>query len=164
MATDKELKRAKEVFDSICKELDDRKWTYEKDEAKLSINFGVKGDDLPMSFIVTCDAQRQLIRLLSYLPVKMKEEKVVEGAIAILLANYITADGSFDYDIHDGSIFFRMTSSFRDSLIGQELLEYMVDVACLTVDDFNDKFEGLNNGTLSLEDFIRECYDSSDKS
>ena len=37
-----------------------------KDE--LKIMFGVGGDDLPMNFLIIIDAERQLVRLLSLLP------------------------------------------------------------------------------------------------
>jgi len=163
MATDKEMRKAREVFDSICKMFDDRDWTYQKEEDDLSITFGVSGEDIPMNFIINCDAQRQLIRLISYLPFKMSDKKLIEGAVATSVANYIIADGNFDYDMHDGSIFFRMTSSFKESLIGKELLEYMVDCACFTIDEFNDQFAAINDGTMSFEEFVRKNLGDPDK-
>ena len=46
---------------------------------------------------------------------------------------------SFDYNIRDGSITFRMTASYRESVIGEGLFNYMIDCAAATVDEFNDK-------------------------
>jgi hypothetical protein len=43
-----------------------------------------------------------------------------------------------------------MTSSFIDSLIGDELIEYMLYVSCRTVDDYNDKLEKIANGEMTL--------------
>ena len=63
-------------------------------------------------------------------------------------------DGNFDYDISDGSIVFRLTAFYRGSKIGKGLFHYLIDCTCATVDDYNDKFLALNNGTLTLEAFI----------
>lgn len=155
MANEKELKTAKEAYDTLCNTLDARKWKYEKDDEKLVINLGVNGDDIPMGFAIYCDADRQLIRLMSLLPFKMSKDKLIEGAIATSYINYTLADGSFDYSLADGSIIFRMTSSFRESLIGDELFKYMIDVACITVDKYNDQLFMIEKGKLSIEDFIK---------
>ena len=155
MANEKELKLAKEAYDTLCNTLDEMKWRYDKDEDKLILHLGISGEDIPMEFIVHCDADRQLIRLMSFLPFKISEEKRVEGAIATCHANYLLADGSFDYNLGDGTIIFRMTSSFRESLVGDELFKYMIHVACITVDKYNDQFLMISKGNLSITDFIK---------
>jgi len=155
MANEKELKLAKEAYDTLCNSLDEMKWRYSKDEDKLIIHVGISGEDIPMEFIIHCDADRQLIRVMSFLPFKISEDKRVEGAIATCHANYRLADGSFDYNLGDGSIIFRMTSSFRESLVGDELFKYMIHVACATVDKYNDQFLMISKGNLSITDFIK---------
>ena len=155
MATEKELKLAKEAYDTLCRTLDKMEWNYEKDDENFIIRFGVRGDDIPMKFVVACDAERQLIRLMSYLPFRIKEDKRIDGAIATSYANFLLADGSFDYDLTDGSIAFRMTSSFRESVVGEELFSYMIHVSCMTVDKYNDQFMKISEGALSIADFYR---------
>lgn len=155
MATDKELKLAKEAFALLCKTFDDKGMKYDKEEDKLFAHIGVSGEDIPMDFFVQCDAERQLVKVISFLPFKMCEEKRIEGAIATSYVNYQIADGSFDYNFADGKIAFRMTSSFRESLIGAELFDYMVGCSIFTVDRYNDQFLMLNKGMLSIEDFIK---------
>ena len=155
MANEKELKLAKEAYDTLCNTLDEMKWRYDKDEDKLILHLGISGEDIPMEFIVHCDADRQLIRLMSFLPFKISDAKRVEGAIATCHANYLLADGSFDYNLGDGTIIFRMTSSFRESLVGDELFKYMIHVACITVDKYNDQFLMISKGNLSITDFIK---------
>lgn len=155
MANEKELKLAKEAYDTLCNTLDEMKWRYDKDEDKLILHLGISGEDIPMEFSVHCDADRQLIRLMSFLPFKISDEKRVEGAIATCHANYLLADGSFDYNLGDGTIIFRMTSSFRESLVGDELFKYMIHVACITVDKYNDQFLMISKGNLSITDFIK---------
>lgn len=154
MANEKELRLAKSAFDACCEALDKRGWVYDKDEEKLRIDVGVTGEDLPMDFIVRFDPEYQIIKLQSLLPFKMNEEKRVEGAIAINSINFSLADGSFDYDFGDGSIAFRLTSSFRGSLIDDDLLSYMIDISCHTIDEYNDRLLMLSKGKISWSDIV----------
>ena len=130
--------------------------SYEKEEEKLLVHFGVNGDDIPMQFILVVDEDRQLIRLMSPLPFNMSEEKRMDGAIATCVASFGMADGSFDYDLTDGQIVFRMTASFRGSIIGDGLFQYMISCACAMVDKYNDQFLAINKGVMSINDFIEK--------
>ena len=102
------------------------------------------------------DSKRELIRLLSPIPVTFEGDKRVEGAIATCQANFRIVDGSFDYDFKQGRILFRMTSSYIDSLISKDVFEYMVAVASYTVDEYNDKFFMLAKGQLPIEEFFKK--------
>ncbi len=155
MASAKELKLAKEAYATLCKEFDKNGWRYKKNEENLTVNLGFNGEDIPMDFVIECDAERQIVSLLSFMPYKINEDKIVEAAIATCHANYKMLDGSFDLRLSDGTIVFRLTSSFRESLIGGELFKYMLSCAVYTVDRYNDQFLMLNKGNLSLEDFIK---------
>ena len=154
MSDEKKMELAKQVYKTLCDAIENREWKFGKDEEKLLVHFGVNGDDIPMQFILVVDAERQLIRLMSPLPFKMSEAKRMEGAIATCAATYGMADGSFDYDLSDGEIVFRMTASFRESLIGEGLFQYMISCACAMVDKYNDMFLAIDKGLLSITDFI----------
>ncbi len=146
---------AKKVFQTLCAALDARNWTYEKDAEKLLVHFGVNGDDIPMKFIIFVDADRQIVRLISPLSFKMSEEKRVEGAVACCMTSYGMADGSFDYDLSDGSVSFRMTESFNACELGEGVFQYMISCACAMVDEYNDKFLALDKGMISISDFVK---------
>jgi hypothetical protein len=107
-----------------------------------------------MNFVIIVDADRQIVRLASMLPFKMSEGKRMEGAIATCAATYGLADGSFDYDLSDGSIVFRLTASFRGSELGEPLFQYMISCASAMVDHFNDQFLAIDKGVLSIGDFL----------
>lgn len=147
---------AQQVYKTLCSALDRRDWEYEKDEEKLLVHFGVNGDDIPMNFVLLVDEERQLIRLLSQLPFKIKEEKRIDGAIAACAVTYRLVDGSFDYDLSDGTIVFRMTASFRKSVISDGLFQYMISCACDTIDAYNDRFMALDKGLITIEDFLQK--------
>jgi hypothetical protein len=154
MADENKIALAKQVYQTLCQAIERREWDFKKDEEKLIVYFGVNGEDIPMKMILIVDDERQLVRLISPLPFKMSEAKRMEGAIATCFASYGMVDGSFDYDISDGSITFRMTASFRDSLIGEGLLQYMISCSCVMVDKYNDQFLAIDKGVLSITDFI----------
>lgn len=154
MADEMKRKKAEEVYGVLCKALDERNWRYEKEEEKLTVRFNVSGDDLSMRFRVAIDEQRDIIRLFSWMPFQMKERRM-EGALATCYVNYRLVDGCFDYDLKDGSILFRMTASYRGSLIGTGLIAYMIDCACGTIDDYNDRFLMLEKGRLEPSDFAK---------
>ena len=156
MADENKKALAREVYNTLCTAIENRNWNYEKEEEKLLVHFGVNGDDIPMQFILVVDEDRQLIRLMSPLPFNMSEEKRMDGAIATCVASFGMADGSFDYDLTDGQIVFRMTASFRGSIIGDGLFQYMISCACAMVDKYNDQFLAINKGVMSINDFIEK--------
>lgn len=155
MAEDKKLAKAGIIFNTLCGKLDEMKLKYEIHEEDLVITFVARGNDLPMQFVLNIDAERELIRLMSLIPAKFEGEKRVDGAIATNQVNFKLADGSFDFDYETGLIMFRMTSSYVDSLISKELFGYMIAVALLTVDEYNDKFLMLSKGMMNVEDFFK---------
>lgn len=154
MADEKSLMKARQIFDFVCDMLDEDDWNYTKDEEGLAIETGARGEDLPIEFIIRVDAERNMILLLSQLPVTVKEDKLLDMSVAVSIANYGLVDGSFDYNIVSGKIYFRMTNSFIDSTVSKDLIMYLILCSCKTIDDYNDKFLMLSNGTISLEKFI----------
>ena len=153
---DKEMKisNADEVYQTMIATLDEMNWSYQREDDERMLRFGAKGDDLSTSFIFFIDAERQLIRLLGCLPFEMSEDKRIEGSIATNVANYKFVDGSFDYDIGTGKIIWRMTSSFCDSLLSTDLFRYMIQCSCQTIDQYNDQFLAINEGKMSISEFI----------
>ena len=148
------MKKAVEVYDTLCSMLDNIGWKYDKVEEKLMIKSGVKGEDLPIDFLVIVKPRNQVVQFISSMPFNMPEDKRVEGALAICTANYGLVDGSFDYDLSDGQIVFRLTSSYRESLLSEALFEYMIMVSASTIDKYNDRFFMLAKGMITLEQFI----------
>lgn len=153
MAEEK-LERAKKAYETLCATLDSKNWHYTKDEEKLSIDCGAQGEDLPMEIKMVVDAERQIVLLLSHMPFVIAEDKRLDVAIATSIVNNNLVDGSFDFDIPSGHMFFRMTSSFIDCEIGGELLMFMLMISFHTIDKYNDKFLLLAKGMIGIKDFM----------
>ncbi len=154
MADEKKLAQAKEVFETLCRTLDNHEWKYSKDEEKLSIECGAQGEDLPMNLTLKVDAERSLVMLLSHIPFPIPEDKRLDVAIAVSAVNNRLVDGSFDYDITKGNMFFRLTNSYLESVLGEDVIAYMLFCSCQTIDEYNDKFLMLAKGIISVEQFI----------
>lgn len=155
MTDDKKLKKALSIYNGMCDVLTASGLRYEKHEEDLVITFNAVGNDIPMRFILNVDADRELIRVLSPIPATFEGDKRLEGAIATSQINFYLADGSFDFDYENGKVYFRMTSSYIDSLISKEVILYMVACAGQVVDEYNDKLLMLSKGLLPIEEFFK---------
>lgn len=155
MSEEKNMIQAQEVYKVLCKTLDAREWEYEKEEDKLLVHLNVRGDDFPIQLVLVVDADRQLIRVMSYLPFDMSQDKRLDGVIAACVLTNRLAAGSFDYNFSNGKVLFRLNQCFRGSVIGEGLIEYLLDCACTITDEYNDKFFALNKGFMSIEDFLK---------
>ncbi|MBE5730984.1 MAG: hypothetical protein E7350_03445 [Clostridiales bacterium] len=155
--SDTKQMQAQRVYKSIIKMLDERDWKYERHDEDLLIKSGIKGEDLPIEFILFVDAERELVRLLSKLPFAIPENKRVDAAVAVCAANNCMINGCFDFDMNDGDITFRLVSSYKSgSVLSDDLLEYMILVSASTIDKYNDKFFMLGKGMLTAEQFLKQ--------
>ncbi|MDE6690946.1 MAG: YbjN domain-containing protein [Clostridia bacterium] len=156
MTDEKKLKNARNVFNTLCGMLDEKDFHYEIHEDDLVVTFGMQGENMPMQFVINIDDKRDLVRVLSLLPFEFAEDKRVDAAIATCQINYRLADGSFDFDCKTGRVIFRMTSSYKDSLISMEVFEYLIAVASFTIDQYSDKLLMLSKGTVTVEEFFKK--------
>ena len=148
------VKQAQVVYENICQTLKSMNWKFDRQDDDLMIHCGIQGDDLPMDFYIFVNSEAQVVSLISPMPFKISEDKRIDAAVAVCLANYKLVNGCFDYDIGDGEIRFRIVSSFRDSVLGEELYKYMLLVSASTIDDYNEKFFMLSKGMITIQQFI----------
>lgn len=149
-----DMAKAQETYAVLCSMLDNKEWHYDKIEEDLVIKSSVKGDDFPIDFIMKVNPRNEIVSFISWLPFKIDESKRIDLALAVCATNYRMADGSFDYDLSDGTIMFRLTSSFKESTLSESLFEYMLMVSAATVDRYNDKFFMISKGMLPIQQFI----------
>ncbi len=148
------LTKAKQVFDTICQMLDGDDWHYEKNEDELTVRFGVQGEDIPVQIGIEVQAERQLVVLFSPMPYKIPEEKRLDLAVAVSVANRGMINGTFDYNVMNGNLLFRISNSYIGCDLSTDVFMYMLQCACATVDEYNDKFLMIAKNVLTLEQFI----------
>jgi len=154
MSEIKDMEQAKNVFETLCSAFDNRNWHYKKDEEQLAIECKPHSEDLPIELTMKVDAERMLVSSFSHLPFEVKEDKRLDVAIAISAINYMLVDGSFDFDIKSGHIFYRMTNSYRESIIGEEVFTYLLQCSGAMIDEYNDKLLMLGKGMITIEQFL----------
>lgn len=151
---DAKLKPAKETFAAFCRAMDNNDWKYQADEENLLIKSGFQGDGLRMDFRIIVDANRQIVSYFCPLPFTVPEDKRVDVAVAVNVANYQMVHGHFDFNFADGTMYFRLPQSFMASRLGEEAFRYLLFVGCKTVDDYADKFLMLSKGYIDIGKFI----------
>lgn len=72
---EKDLQNARQAYSMLCASLDDIGYHYQQNDEDLDVHFEVHGDGLPMELTISIDGERDLIRLLSFLPFKVKPER-----------------------------------------------------------------------------------------
>ena len=154
MAEQLDMVRARRVYNTVIAALDEMEWTYDRDDENLTISTGVKSNDIDIKFTLKVRAQQDVLQFKSKLPFNMAEDKRVDGAIVVGVANYGMINGSFDYDISDGEIAWRLTTSYRASDISTEMVKYIINVSVSSIDDYNDKFFAVSKGYMTVESFI----------
>lgn len=151
---DYQLKQAQATYKTLRETLDAMNLKYDHDDNAMEIISGAVGDDLPVAIRFCVDAERMLIILHSMLPFDVPQQRRHLMAVAVSRVNYGMADGSFDYDVSSGGIVFRVTSCYRDSLLGSETFEYMLTYAFFVVDKYNDLLEKIASSDMTLEEII----------
>ena len=154
MATEKEMRLAKNTFDNLCQWLKEDDWKFDTDEDHLLVTFGAVGDDLTMNLAVQINTELMIVSVYNYFDFEIPQNKRTAMALAICAANERLHDGNFDLNLANGSMLFRMTCSFRESLLGKELMRYLVVTSCTTTDNFNDKFYDFVNDKISFEELM----------
>ncbi len=143
------------VYDNLCSYMDENGLTYKKNDENTEILFGMNGDDIPMTFTVKVDEDKEIIKVCSLLPVVFMEDKRVDGALVTCCANYKLSKGGFQYDLNDGTVMFLMTNAYMGSLLSKSIFEYIIGFAVSVVDNYNDKFFLVAKGKMSVEEFLK---------
>jgi len=154
MADTMKHEKALQVYRTACAALDARQWKYQRDDEALILRFAVRTKDYPVYYILIVDEERQMLRLASPMEFKVGPSKRTELAVVTTVATRYLRDGNFDYDMKTGNLGFRLTASFRGSEIGTGLVDYFIDWTDAAVDHFNEKFAAVNNGEMTVEEFI----------
>ena len=117
------------------------------------IEIGGKGKDLSMNFKITFDVKNEAIVLYSPMPFNFDEEKMVEGALVCSMLTDRFREGSFDFNVTQGSITFRLVNVVMGMTVSSELCAHMFELAVHTVDLYNDKLFMVAKGMLTPQEF-----------
>ena len=150
-------KEAKSLYKTLCHTLDNMKWHYNKEEDNFIIRTSAVGDDLSMKLFMKIDADRQVMYLKSPMPFEVPTYSREKMTTAVIMANYSMLNGSFEMDLNDGYLAFKMVVPYMESIISEKVCHYMITLSCSMTDKFNDKFKALVDGTMTLNEFSDFC-------
>lgn len=148
------LMKAKKVYNNMVAALRAQKWNFEPHDDDLVIVSGYTGDDFPIQFLFRVDAKRECITFYTSKFVTFSDDKLIDAAYAVIIANHGMVFGHFDLDLNDGSVVYTMSNSFADSDLGEGFFMDMLATAVTTADRYNDKFLMLSKGMIDLKKFI----------
>lgn len=155
MADDLNTKLALANFKELCAMLDENEWKYEKDEDNLKIFAKARGEDLPINITIKFNTDMEIVALYSFMPYMIPKDKRDSIAIAVSRVNNAMVDGSFDFDYVGGNLLFRMTASYKGTLLNKDMYAYMLFVSCKTIDDYNDKFLAITKQDMSVDELVK---------
>lgn len=138
------------VYNVLCDAFDSIEYSYERRPENMSIVFSSTGDDEPVGYSIRTMRDFKAIRLVAYVcDADAKNEKTMLDAVNC--ANNNIGIGSFE--LSSGSIYYVSNLFFAESLISKESVLDLFRMSMEICDELNDKFDGLNKGTLSIEEF-----------
>lgn len=146
--------RPEDVYQLLCDTLDKRKIRYEKSGGDLLVKFEMAGKSMPIRILMMVDKERSLLKLLSPLPFAVPENKRLDMSLAVNALNNQLPEGNFDYEYASGRLCFRIASCFKDCEIAAAVPEYLLFLAGVVVDRFNDKLRMFSEGAVSLEQLM----------
>lgn len=148
--------RADAVYNGIISALNQRDWNFKSDDEQRLITFGVRGNDLPVKLRIYVDMENEMIRIVSPMTFKMKEDKRVIGTMAVTVINYALSVGAFSINMADGEVVYVLASSYMDSTLTEDVYESMIDLTVNTVDNYNDRLFAMNMGLLEFDEFMAQ--------
>lgn len=142
-------------FETLCDMLERNDIDYSRNDDRITVHCTISGKDISVPVALAVNPCKMLVTLYALLPLNVESAKAADMGIAVCLANKALADGCFVYDIGDGSLYFRMTASFRDGEISEESFEYMLAEAMDRIEEYYPK---LNYIAQSTQSFV--CIDT----
>ncbi len=143
------------IYEQLCTHLEAAGWKFTRHDNKQIVTMVMQGDDLPMNLLLHV-REKHVLYLRSLLPFTIPEDKRIDVIIACNAINYKLINGNFELDMSDGELSFRIAMPYSGADLSPEQVNYMVEVASSTVDEYNDKLLMLIKDMLSIQDFISE--------
>ena len=153
MVDERNLKRADSVFNSICKMMDDNNWEYDADSESISILISFQKETLPVDLQISILSDRELVFIISKLPIEVPKKARIDMACAVSILNYAINFGCFEYDINSGIVKFRMTTSYANSIISPNALHDMILTAVTSIEQVNDKLKAIADLEMTAQEF-----------
>ena len=131
------------VYQTLCNVLKRNEIMYECDEENLCVKCSISGKEKDFRMIFVIEPSKMLTSL--YVPIEINSglKNVSDLAFALCVINDTLSDGYFGFDRRNIGVYFKMTSSFYNSLLSESIFEYMLSVAAEKTDEYYWKINEL---------------------
>ena len=153
------MRKAREVYGVLLGALEDMGWKFSVNEDDFTVDYIMKNKDFSINFAFSLLLEKQLVELYARLPFEFPEDLLTEAAIAVTAINYKLRDGSFDLKLDGGILYFRLTSSYCDTLVGHGLFRYMATASRDTVFGYVNLLYLLAEGQIDIDDFLDDVME-----
>ena len=136
-------KKSIKVYQTLCSVLKRNDIIYECDENNLCVRCSISGKEKDFRMIFVIEPSKMLISL--YVPIEIDSglKNVSDLAFALCVINDTLSDGHFCFDRRNTGVYFKMTSSFYNSILSESIFEYMLSVAAEKTDEYYLKINEL---------------------
>ncbi len=146
--------RSVEVYNALCKAIDNIGYRYEKNDDSLSVSISLQGDDLVIEIAISVNEQLQLIQLFSPGVFLCPEDKLSDMTAAVNNVNCILGEGNFEYDTKYRRVVFKLTESYNNRDVNNEFVKHLLWVLIYVVDLYNDKFFMVSKGVMNPDNLL----------
>lgn len=143
-------KIATSVYNAAVSDLESKGYGVEREDDKLTAYCYVDSDVFPISFAVTVDAEKQMLSLISSLEITFPQDSLTDGAVAACITNCQLVDGAFEFDYVTGDLMFRISSSFKGSVISADVFRYLFNRMHATILTYGSELAKLAKGDIMI--------------
>ncbi len=151
--------QALKLYENCKNFLTEREINFEELEEALRLDFSLSGEDIPVKFRIIFNGDLGIIKMYSPMSFSVPEDVEYEMMKSLTYINDSLVDGSFDYSLEDNGVCYRMCTCFRDSILSDSVLQYIVGFTFGAVDEYNDKLLMVAKGVMKSSD-IKEYVDA----
>lgn len=147
------------VFATVCTALDHlglKRHTETNPDGSCIAHAGVISDEFRLRLVFTVRHQINCITLIVPLPFSAPIPLRMWAAAAVCAVNLSLFEGMFEYNMQDGSFFFRMTESYLDAQIGEQQIRAMCYKATHFIDRYGIKLRRFCERVVTLEEFLAD--------
>ncbi len=155
MANKVDMAKAKRVYETVCRTLDNMDLKYDRYDDDLIVTLGHQGKDMQHNFMVRVNAEKSALSVLERMPFKIDSEHLLDICVAICAINKDLICGGFSYNFGE-NLYFEISQFYNDIEVSEELVKRVIMTHVMTVEEYDDKLFSLNKGHIEIEDFLAE--------
>jgi hypothetical protein len=147
---------AKALLDTLLAYFDHDGWDYRRIEGYDAAELGVAGDNGNYRLVVLVDAQRSIVRFLTFVEGKVPALRRHHAMEYITRANYGLLLGNFEFDLSDGEVRFKYAMDVEGSDITYAQYQSLLYVSVATMDRYFPGLQSVSQGTADADAAIAD--------